>query len=68
VKNKNESEAMSKQQDDGATHICKVANKNEDRGVNEQQKDGAMWICRTKSKMMELHGSIKQRTGMKIEL
>jgi len=68
VKNNNESGAVSKQQDDGAARICKVVNKNEARVVNEQQKDGATWICRIKSKMMELHGSIKQRARMKIKL
>jgi hypothetical protein len=43
-------------------------NKNEARVVNEQQKDGVMWICRMKSKMMELHGFIKHKAKMKIEL
>jgi hypothetical protein len=68
VKNKNESRDVSKQQDDGVARICKVVNKNEARAVSEQQKDGATWICRMKSKMMELHGSIKQRARMKIKL
>lgn len=68
MKNKNESRDVSKQQDDGVARICKVVNKNEARAVSEQQKDGATWICRMKSKMMELHGSIKQRARMKIKL
>ncbi len=43
-------------------------NKNEARVVSEQRKDGVMWICRMKRKMMELHGFIKQKARMKIEL
>jgi hypothetical protein len=43
-------------------------NKNGAKAMSEQQKDGAMWICRAKSKIMEFHGSIKQRIGMKTNL